>query len=233
MTRVKICGMTNLEDAQVAVEAGADLVGFIFYEPSPRYVTPETVREIVTQLTSDSAEEMENRPLFVGVFVNESVERVRQIVDYCRLDAVQLHGDEPPEAVALFKGQAYKALRPKSSDEADLLVEKFTQIPPLQPPTANHLPAFLLDAYHPTLYGGTGHVTDWSMAAKIARRHSIMLAGSLTPTNVAEAIRAVEPWGVDVSSGVELSKGKKDHGRVRAFIEAVKELKQNAKITSH
>lgn len=222
MTRVKICGMTNLEDAQVAVEAGADLVGFIFYEPSPRYVSPETVREIVARLSLAAPEASEAFPLFVGVFVNESVERVRQIVDYCRLDAVQLHGDESPEVVAQFNGLAYKALRPKSPDEADSLIEEFTLSPHLQSPIANHLPALLLDAYHPSLYGGTGHVTDWGMAAKVARRYSIMLAGSLTPANVVEAIRAVEPWGVDVSSGVELSKGKKDHGKVRAFVEAVK-----------
>lgn len=228
MTQIKICGMTNLEDAQVAVEAGADFIGFIFYEPSPRYVAPEAVQEIIAQLSLTVPEAYETRPLFVGVFVNEAVEKIRQIMDYCRLDAIQLHGDESPEDVIQFKGQAYKALRPKSHEEADALVEKFTPSP-----TANHLPSLLLDAYHPTLYGGTGHVTDWRMAANIARRSPIMLAGSLTPTNVTEAIQAVEPWGVDVSSGVELSKGKKDHRKVRAFVEAVKRLEHKAKSTHY
>lgn len=227
MTKVKICGLTNLEDAGVAVEAGADLLGFIFYEPSPRYVAPEVVREIVSQLHRSSALESETRPLFVGVFVNESLERVRQIVDYCRLDAVQLHGDEPPETVAQLKGHAYKALRPKSLEDAGILIEKYSQSPNLHSPLSTlQLPSLLLDAYHPILYGGTGRVTDWSLAANVARRHSIMLAGSLTPDNVIEAIQAVEPWGVDVSSGVEARKGKKDHERVRAFVKAVKKLKR-------
>lgn len=218
MTKVKICGLTNLEDAQVAVEAGADLLGFIFYEPSPRYVAPETVRAIVARLSASSPAPPETRPIFVGVFVNEAVDRVQQIMDYCRLDAVQLHGEESPADVARFEGSAYKALRPKSRAEADLLVKKFTPLPV----TSYQSPSFLLDAYHPTRYGGTGQVADWSMAADIARRHSIMLAGSLTPANVAAAIRAVKPWGVDVSSGVEAEKGKKDHKKVRAFIEAVR-----------
>ncbi|MCB0210400.1 MAG: phosphoribosylanthranilate isomerase [Anaerolineae bacterium] len=215
MTKVKICGLTNLEDANVAVEAGADLIGFIFYEPSPRYVASETVREIVAQLS----ETADAHPIFVGVFVNESLERVQQIVDYCRLDAVQLHGDESPEDVARLKGQAYKALRPQSQEDANDLIERFTQSP-----NSEILPAVLLDAYHPTLYGGTGHVTNWSIAANIAHRYPIMLAGSLTPTNVVEAIGAVAPWGVDVSSGVEAQKGKKDHQKVRAFIEAVRHV---------
>ena len=213
MTKVKICGLTNLEDARVAVEAGADLIGFIFYEPSPRYVAPETVRKIVDQLSESS----DAHPIFVGVFVNEAMERVQHIVDYCRLDAVQLHGDESPQDVARFKGQAYKVLRPQSQEEADDLVERFTQSP-----NSEFLPAVMIEAYHPTLYGGTGHLADWNMAANIARQYPIMLAGSLTPTNVVEAIEAVAPWGVDVSSGVEAQKGKKDHQKVRAFIEAVR-----------
>lgn len=241
MTKVKICGLTNLEDASVAVEAGADLLGFIFYEPSPRYVAPEKVKEIVSELRFGSDADFEIQhvqskvwPIFVGVFVNESPERVAEIVEYCQLDAVQLHGDESPEDVARFERHAYKALRPKSPQEANLLVKRFTQSPNLQYPVSNlqspasnlQLPAFLLDAYHPTLYGGTGYVTDWDMSANIARQHSIMLAGSLTSTNVVEAIQAVEPWGVDVSSGVEAKKGQKDHDKVRAFVEAVRNIER-------
>jgi len=225
MIKVKICGLTNLEDAQVAVEAGANLLGFIFYEPSPRYVQPETVREIVTTLrgnhsTTPYAPRTTNPPLFVGVFVDAPQDRVNQIFDFCGLDAVQLHGAESPQFVAHFQGRAFKVLRPQSAVEAGELVQKYqTTAVAVQSP---QLPAFFLDAYHPTLYGGTGHVTDWTMAATLARQYPIMLAGSLNPTNVAEAIEAVHPWGVDVSSGVEIEKGKKDHRKVWEFIERAK-----------
>lgn len=242
MTKIKICGITNLEDALIAVEAGADLLGFIFYEPSPRYVVPEAVREIVSrvkgQVASDGGRRIEDgdqrstneinaprltyhaSPQFIGVFVNTSLETVAQTLHFCQLDAVQLHGDESPEFVKYFQSRAFKALRPQSPAEAEALIEKYQ---PALPPFG--LPSLLLDAYHPALYGGTGHVTDWALAASIARRYPIMLAGSLTPENVAEAIEVVQPWGVDVSSGVEREKGKKDHGKVRAFVEAVRSVK--------
>jgi phosphoribosylanthranilate isomerase len=229
MTNVKICGITNFEDARMAVEAGADLLGFNFYEPSPRYVSPEQVQAITAGLLALN----KPKPTLVGVFVNMPTEAVSQILDFCRLDAAQLHGDESPEAVAHFKGRAYKVLRPKSREEADRLIPNYTtslavtQNRPDQPPTwlGTTLPSFLLDAYHPTLYGGTGQVADWRLAADIARQHAIMLAGSLTPNNVGQAIQAVRPWGVDVSSGVEAEKGKKDHEKMRAFVRAVKDTK--------
>ncbi|MCL4301098.1 MAG: phosphoribosylanthranilate isomerase [Anaerolineae bacterium] len=243
VTKVKICGITNLEDALGAVEAGADLLGFIFYEPSPRYVRPEVVREIVASCRSQVAgvRSQELRagdqnltrvpnatrntqhvsPLFVGVFVNSPLDTVAYILDFCQLDAAQLHGEESPEFVAQFPGRAFKALRPQSAQEAEILVEKY-----LPCSFAPLLPCLLLDAYHPHLYGGTGHVTDWGMAASIARRYPIMLAGSLTPENVAEAVQMVQPWGVDVSSGVEKEKGKKDHEKVKAFVELVKSVKR-------
>ncbi len=277
MTKVKICGITNLEDAGVAVEVGADLLGFIFYKPSPRYVAPEVVREIVLSFKGQVTDSRgaggqgslrepntqpvtRNEPLFVGVFVNTPLPDVEQILNFCDLDAAQLHGEESPEFVAHFQGRAYKALRPKSRDEAKGLVKKYANLPfsipnkvretnykiPIAqspnpstkrlsslsrgrtslPSSQSLLPCLLLDAYHPSLYGGTGRVTDWSMAANIARQHSIMLAGSLTPENVAEAVKAVRPWGVDVSSGVEAEKGRKDHKKVRAFIEVVKNVKR-------
>lgn len=273
-TRVKICGITNWEDARVAVEAGADLLGFIFFEPSPRYVRPELVRSMVAAVKqgagSSGAEAqgsggasrasalglMEEVPrstshvTCVGVFVNEALETVRQILDFCQLDAVQLHGEESPAEVAGFAGIAYKALRPKSVAEAYELVAAYTPLPeqkagsrkqeeqlaisneqltnPAFQPSGfpafqpSNLPTLLLDAYHPHLYGGTGNRVDWAIAAEIARTQRLMLAGSLTPENVAEAVRAVRPWGVDVSSGVEATKGKKDHGKVRAFVNNVK-----------
>ena len=214
MTKVKICGITNLDDALVAAQAGADFLGFIFYEPSPRYVSPETVREIVSGIRCQMPGEF---PKFVGVFVNASLEKVEQILEDCRLDAAQLHGDESPEFVNHFQKRAYKALRPQSLEEAESLTKKYYPRTPY-----SLLPNFLLDAYHPTLYGGTGHVTDWTMAATTAAKYSIMLAGSLTPDNVADAVRMVKPWGVDVSSGVEAEKGKKDHQKVRRFLQAAK-----------
>lgn len=216
-TRIKICGITNLDDAQVAAQAGADLLGFIFYEPSPRYVTPEAAGAIVQALGAGAG-----RPLYVGVFVNAPPETVAQVLDFCGLDAAQLHGDEPPEWVSRFQGRAYKALRPQNEAEADSLLARY---PPAA--TAASLPALLLDAYHPTLYGGTGHATNWTMAARIARRYPLLLAGSLTPANAAQAIRAVRPWGIDASSGVEAAKGKKDHDKVRALITAVRSVKRD------
>lgn len=222
MTRVKICGITNLDDALVAANAGVDFLGFIFYEPSPRYVSPEMVGKIVSGVKNQMSGVS---PKFVGVFVNASLGWVEQILDDCQLDAAQLHGDELPEFVSHFQGRAYKALRPQSLQDAEKLTQQY--LPPTSSNTeCSHslLPYFLLDAYHPTLYGGTGHVTDWTMAATIAAKYPIMLAGSLTPNNVADAIQAVNPWVVDVSSGVEAEKGKKDHEKVKRFIHNVRSV---------
>jgi phosphoribosylanthranilate isomerase len=216
MTKVKICGITNLDDALVAAQAGADFLGFIFYEPSPRYVLPEVVEKIVSGVKSQASSES---PKFVGVFVNVSLEQVEQTLIDCQLDAAQLHGDEPPEFVNHFQEKAYKVLRPQSLEDAETLTEKYCPSTP-----CSLLPYFLLEAYHPTLYGGTGHVTDRTMAATIAAKYPIMLAGSLAPDNVSEAIRVVNPWGVDVSSGVEAEKGKKDHEKVKQFITNVRSI---------
>ena len=168
VVKVKICGITNLADAAVTAQAGADLLGFIFYERSPRYVTPEIVRTIINeQLGMNKA-----APVFVGVFVNATIETIRQIMDFCRLDAAQLHGDEPPEFISQFQGRAYKALRPRSLVEAEALVVKYQPVlkptspphlslsesPPLPTHQSSLLPTFLFDAYHPGLYGGTGQV---------------------------------------------------------------------------
>ena len=220
MTKVKICGITNLEDALAACQAGADLLGFIFYEPSPRYVRPHRVKTILSDLRRVVTENFQPiLPQFVGVFVNAAQEDVSRILVECQLDRAQLHGEEPPDYVAQFPAQAFKAMRPKSEREAGQLVERY-----LPKAAACPAPYFLIDAYHPTLYGGTGQVTDWAMAAAIARDHPIMLAGSLTPENVGGAIEAVRPWGVDVSGGVEAEKGKKDHQKIKAFMAAVRQV---------
>ncbi len=214
MTKTKICGLTNLTDSLVAAEAGADLLGFIFYEASPRYVAPPTVKEIVSKI-----KQLAHPPSCVGVFVNSSAEAVAQTLDFCALDLAQLHGEESPEFVNQFQRRAYKAIRPQSLAEAEMLCTQYLKTSEVSK-TSEVWPAILLDAYHPHLYGGTGQVTDWTMAARMARRYPIMLAGSLTPNNIGEAVGRVQPWGVDVSSGVEATKGKKDHQKIKLFVEA-------------
>ncbi|HSH02668.1 MAG TPA: phosphoribosylanthranilate isomerase [Anaerolineae bacterium] len=213
--QVKICGITNIEDAVVAAEAGADYLGFIFYPPSPRAVGVEVAREIVVELRA-----REDCPQLVGVFVNESAEKMAEILDVCGLDWAQLSGEEPPaclfEPTSPLYGRGYKALRPSSAEEAEAEAEWFK-------PPQRQRPALLLDAYHPTLRGGTGETADWEVAARLARMvRGLMLAGGLTAENVAEAVARVRPWGVDVASGVEASKGRKDHEKVRAFVAAAK-----------
>jgi len=213
MVQVKICGITRLEDAIAAVEAGADLLGFIFYDKSPRYINPDDVASLVSQLS-----DLPLQATLVGVFVDEPPDRVRAILDECGLDLAQLHGSEPPVEVAALAPRAFKAIRAKNRTEIEAQVAAFTDVVP----DRADVPSFLLDAYHPWKLGGTGRTAPWPAARAIARRHRILLAGGLTPDNVAEAVRTVEPWGVDVSSGVELRPGVKDHDKVRRFIEAAK-----------
>jgi phosphoribosylanthranilate isomerase len=233
--KVKLCGLTNLADAQAALAAGADLLGFIFFPKSPRYVTPEQVRDILAGL-EPQGQVAQASVLTVGVFVNESPQAMAQILDFCGLDLAQLHGEEPPamlgldddsaEALeadrSLMRGRAYKALRPRSPEEAGDLARRYALPSDLQ--AGGHLPAFLLDAYHPQLRGGTGEMGDWELAASLAAWYPLLLAGGLTPANVTQAVRAVRPWGVDVSSGVEKSPGQKDHAALRAFIAAAKQM---------
>jgi phosphoribosylanthranilate isomerase len=213
MTRVKICGITNLEDAQVAVQFGADLLGFVFYPPSPRYVTPEGVREIVPQIRPISnLQSSTSIPHFVGVFVDQGPEVVAHILDFCGLNYAQLHGAEPPETVTTLmerKLGVIKAFRVR--DEASLAqIERYRAT------------AYLLDTYVPGQPGGTGHHFDWTLAVRAVKYGPVILAGGLTPDNVAEAVRTIHPWGVDVSSGVEAEPGRKDHDRLRRFIAAAK-----------
>jgi len=225
MTIVKICGITNLEDAITTTEAGADMLGFIFYPPSARYVAPETAKKIVSGLKSKIQSRakvpsdlglgtLNLKPTFVGVFVNSPAEEIREIMDFCGLDWAQLHGDESPEMVVSFGGRAFKAINPQSLAEA----EQHSSL------VICHSSFVLIDAFHPTERGGTGKIADWELAGQLARRYPILLAGGLTPANVADAIRTVRPFGVDVSSGVEASKGKKDPAKVRAFIAQVREI---------
>ncbi len=220
MTIIKICGITNLEDAKLAANAGADYLGFIFYPPSSRYVEAETVREIIrvmreTYFVNTAHESRITK--YVGVFVNTPADEVRRLMDFCGLDFAQLHGDESPEMVASFGGRAFKAINPQSLAVAEKTASLVTR----------HSPFLLLDAFHPTMRGGTGKTADWDLAASIARKYPLLLAGGLTPENVATAIARVKPFGVDVSSGVEAVPGKKDPDKVRAFIAQVRGMRKH------
>ena len=226
MVKVKICGLTRLEDALVALEAGADYLGFIFYPPSPRAITPEAAATLIARLRASLTPKPDRAlapgpwpltPLFIGVFVNEPPAAAAAILDQCGLDLAQLSGDEPAADVTdpaspLF-GRAYKALRPRSSGEADEGATRFAA------PPDSAGPRLLFDTPHGRLYGGTGETGDWGIAAALAARlPGLMLAGGLTPDNVAAAVAAARPFAVDVAGGVESAPGIKDVVRVRAFV---------------
>lgn len=205
ITKVKICGITSAEDAAVAVEAGADALGFVFYRKSPRYIEPLVAKQIIMGLP----------PLVtaVGVFVDEEQQVVRSLMDDCGLALAQLHGQESAVYCQELGRPVLKALRVK--DRSSLLALAEFQ-------GRAGVRGFVLDAFSDQAYGGTGQVIDWELAAEVARAAHILLAGGLTPDNVATAIQSVQPYGVDVSSGVEREPGRKDHEKVRAFIRAVR-----------
>lgn len=201
MVKVKICGITNIEDALQAAGCGADALGFVFYKKSPRCLAPKAARQIIAEL-----------PPFVtavGLFVNETPECIRQIADFCALDVLQLHGDEGPADCNYAPRRVVKALRVK---EATSLAGHETYA----------VSALLLDAWVAGAYGGTGERFNWELAAAVARQRPVVLAGGLTPENVAAAVRMVRPYGVDVSSGVESTPGRKDPAKVEAFIRNAK-----------
>ncbi len=209
MTAVKICGITTLEDALAAVEAGADLLGFNFYPSSPRYLSREACAHITASLQRKGS-----RARTVGVFVNAPLEDILRILDQCELEMAQLSGDEPPGLVQAIGSRAFKAIRPRSPEEA---LEAMKAYPPPDNP-----PALLADAWKPGEFGGTGSTGNWEIARALAAQIPLLLAGGLHPGNVGEAIDQVRPWGVDVASGVESSPGRKDAQKVAAFVEAVR-----------
>lgn len=201
MVKVKICGITNPEDALMAIEAGADALGFVFFPGSPRFISTEQAAVIIRRL-----------PPFVqtvGLFVNEELSTVNKVADRCGLDLVQLHGEESPDYCAAVTRRVIKAFRVK---DASILDEMMNY----------RVAACLLDAWSPAAYGGTGTTFNWEIAARAAASSCIILAGGLTPENVAEAAAAVKPYAVDVSSGVESATGKKDAGLVTRFIRSCK-----------
>jgi len=214
-TQVKICGITNLNDACCAAEAGADLLGFILFPKSPRHVTSVQVAAITQAIRSELGA---RAPRMVGIFVNESADRVQTVLDAAHLDLAQLHGDEPPDEVRRLHPRAFKAICPQTPNEAKAALLTYGHTF-----SSNEAqPQLLLDAYHPHRFGGTGLQADLAVARSVASDCRLLLAGGLAPETVGAAIKAVRPWGVDVSSGVEQAKGIKDHARVRAFIQAAR-----------
>lgn len=194
-----------MEDAEVAVRAGADALGFVMYRKSPRFVEPAVARAIVSGLPPFV--------LAVGVFVNEEAERVRGLIDECGFALAQLHGDESALYCQHLGRPTLKAIRLKDRGAFLALAEFHGRA---------NVRGFLIDAFSDQAYGGTGKTVDWALAQEAARSTPVILAGGLTPANVAEAISHVRPYGVDVSSGVEQSPGKKSPDKVKAFIEAAR-----------
>lgn len=216
MTVVKICGVKTLDDALMCCEAGADLIGLNFYPPSPRSLDPATARLLTDALRAECGDQC---PVIVGVFVNESVDSMRDVIAIAGLDAAQLSGYETPETLAALDGRGIKTIRPKDLTEAIHQAEMFAPLAP----TDERLPTLLIDAYHTTLYGGTGEEADQEIARTLQDLvPRLMLAGGLKPENVGNRVRALRPWGVDVASGVEREPGVKDPQRVQAFIAAVR-----------
>jgi phosphoribosylanthranilate isomerase len=203
MIKIKICGITNLDDALAAATFGADALGFIFYKKSPRYVEPEKAAEIISQLP----------PIImpVGLFVNEREEKIREIQALTCIQTIQLHGDESPEFCQRFGARVIKAFQIKDKESIKHMAQY-------------HVGAFLLDSYRDGQRGGTGTTFDWHLAVVAKTFGRVILAGVLTPDNVAEATRLVQPYGVDVAGGVEREKGIKDHAKLKKFITEVRRV---------
>lgn len=203
MTIVKICGIKRVEDARAAIETGADMLGFVFAR-STRRVNPDTARDIIAAIRPDTAVRT------VGVFVNAEPDEMNRVARFCDLDLIQLSGDEPDEVVARLKVPAIKAIHVGENDWPEILRERIT---------ASGADVVLLDTARASTYGGTGEAFRWDRLPTLER--PVLLAGGLHAANVAEAIRIVQPWGVDVSSGVE-THGEKDHGKIEAFVRAAR-----------
>ena len=202
--KIKVCGTTNLKDALFAVDSGADAIGFIFYKKSPRYILQKDAKDIVAKL-----------PPFVetvGVFVNETSDRVNRIAEQCKLTAIQLHGDESPAFCRRIKRRVIKAFRVKDTNSFKGMADY-------------DVSGFLLDSYNEESKGGTGKTFDWNLALRAKKQGPIILAGGLNPYNVYTAIHRVKPYGVDVCSGVEKSPGIKDSVKIDEFIKSVRKFR--------
>lgn len=217
MTRIKICGILDADNALMCAQAGIDMLGFNFYKRSPRYIEPHKARLICDQLRSQLGDAC---PLLIGVFVNATVGDISIITNQVGLDAAQLSGDESANMLVELRGIAYKAIRPADKHSA---LEDTTYYQ-THVPTNERLPSLLLDAYHPELYGGTGESASIEVALAVKNlTPRLMLAGGLTSKNVAERIRDIQPWGVDVASGVEDGvAGVKSPAKVADFVRATR-----------
>ena len=193
-----------MTDALAAMDAGVDLIGFNFYSKSPRYIDVGRCRDIMSVMRRYG------HVTYVGVFVNASIEEIRATMETCGLSLAQLHGDETAEMLNELNGKAFKAFRGVTDVETDKRM------------IADGAPAFLVDAAVKGVYGGSGVTADWSAAAELAKKYPLLLAGGLTSENVADAVRQVKPWGVDVASGVESAPGEKDASKMKAFVQAVR-----------
>ncbi|MFQ5900464.1 MAG: phosphoribosylanthranilate isomerase [Thermodesulfobacteriota bacterium] len=199
MINVKICGVTNIDDALMVCDAGADVVGFVFYDKSPRYLSPSLAAKIVKQL-----------PPFlttVGVFVDQKGVYIREVLEETGIDIIQLHGNETPGFCSGFGKRVIKAFRVK--DNGQNIISEFSRY---------RTSAYLLDTYQEDIPGGTGMVFDWDKAIEAKGFGRVILSGGLNPDNIRDAVKMVKPYAVDVSSGVEVRPGKKDENKVRAFI---------------
>lgn len=204
MTKIKICGIKTVDDALAAMDAGADMLGFNFYPKSPRYIGVGQCRDVMAVMRKYG------QITYVGVFVNASVAEIRATMETAALTLAQLHGDETSEMMRSLDGRAFKAFRGVPDRLNGFAREE--------------APALLVDASVKGAYGGTGMTADWKSTAELAKHLPLLLAGGLTPENVAHAVRQVRPWGVDVASGVESSPGVKDAAKMKAFVQAVKRL---------
>ena len=211
MTKVKICGIKTLSGALSAIEAGADYLGFNFYPQSVRFIDKQACAEITSVLRKKYPQIN-----LVGVFVNSSAEEVKDILETCSLDLAQLHGDETVEMLSQLKGKAFKAFRGIPEN-----IDGFAR---------NDAPAFLVDAAVKGIYGGSGVTGDWNGAAELAKKYPLLLAGGLTPENVAQAVGRVKPWGVDVASGVESAPGDKDPSKMKAFVKAILDIRDSESV---
>ena len=200
---VKICGITNLEDAVHAVRCKADAVGFVFYKPSDRYISPEKAAEIVMKLPDFISK--------VGVFVHADQKYIHDVISRVQLSAVQLYGDEGADDLVSYESSVIKVFRIKPDFDVEVMRNYVVD-------------AFLLDTHSEARYGGTGRTFDWNIAVRAKEYGKIILSGGLTPENIEDAVRFVQPYGVDVSSGVERSPGRKDPDRVRDFIARAKNV---------
>lgn len=204
MTQVKICGITNQEDALCAIQCGAAALGFIFYLPSPRYIKPDEAKKIISSLPEQIVS--------VGVFVNEAMEEIKNIIESCGLDMIQLHGDESPEFCREFPAsRIIKAFEFKNEDDLNHAFQY-------------DVSGILVDSRHAGLYGGTGKQSNWEMAGRIKDKKLLILSGGLNEGNIVEAMQRVAPAALDINSGVEISAGKKDHAKLKNLFKMIRKV---------